>query len=544
MNRCRWGYLPLAGLLVMLSPALRAQQTDSVKRPTRSRSLYEDLQLFSGVLNQIRVNHPDTTINTHGLILAAIRGMVQSADPYSAVLVGATFTPERERAMREGKLAPVPIDFVLSNARAGAPVVTSIVPGSQASRQDILRGDELIAISGQPVLAQSEQELYYTLVGEKNTRVKLTFARTRLDGSRLQFDRDIKRERSDDAGESPVPVVVMLDQQTGYARITTFDSRRVADELHDALGKLERQGMKRLVLDIRDNGGGYIDQASDIAGEFLPKGSIVYTYSGRKEEVSRDTGRVSRSFWSREKRYPMVLMVNGGSASASELVAGALQDHDRALIVGHPSHGKALVMQFFPIEDGGSTLSFVYLNIARIRTPCGRIVQREYRGLSRQDYFRQALTDRDTTGRPSCRTDGGRTVYGGGGVYPDVRLPDEIGDPVWLSRLREAGLIETWTTAWVGANGNVYPKLEALVAAPMLPAPALAEFHKFVEGRSIVVPTGEDADRLLQRELVQQIALTKWGIQGKYYLMALMDPEVKAGVAAFDRAQAILAVSK
>ncbi len=536
--------LALAGALAMPAFPVRAQSPDSAKRPMKARSLYEDLQLFSGVLNQIRVNHPDTTITGHALIMAAIRGMVQSADPYSAVFAGATFTPERERAMREGKLAPVPIDFVFSNARAGAPVVTSIAPGSQASRQDILRGDELIAISGQPVLAQSEEELYYMLVGEKNSRVKLTFARTRLDGSRLQFDRDIKRERADDEGESAVPVVVMLDAQTGYARITTFDTRKVSDELHDALGKLERQGMKRLVLDIRDNGGGYIDQAKDIAGEFLPKGSIVYTYSGRKEEVAKDTGRVSRSFWSREKRYPMVLMVNGGSASASELVAGALQDHDRALIVGHPSHGKALAMQVFPIDDGGSTLSAVYLNIARVRTPCGRIVQREYHGLSRQDYFRQALTDRDTTGRPSCRTDGGRTVYGGGGIYPDVRLPDEIGDPAWLSRLREAGLIETWTTAWVSANGSVYPKLEALVAAPTLPATALAEFHRFAEGRSIVVPPGEDADRLLQRELVQQIALTKWGIQGKYYLMALLDPEVKAGVAAFDKAQAILAVSK
>src|SRR5205085_2115926 len=198
-------------------------------------------------------------------------------------------------------------------------------------------------------------------------------------------------------------------------------------------------GMKRLVLDIRDNGGGYIDQAKTIAGEFLPKGTIVYTEFGRKAEVT-DTGRVERSFWSHEKRYPMILLINDGSASASELVAGALQDHDRALLVGHPSHGKALSMRFFPIDDGGGSLSWIYLNVGRVRTPCGRVVQRDYHGLRHEDYMRRARAERDTAGRPSCKTDAGRVVYGGGGVYPDVVLPPLDLTPVWLSRVREASL--------------------------------------------------------------------------------------------------------
>src|SRR5256886_9199694 len=142
--------------------------------------------------------------------------------------------------------------------------------------------------------------------------------------------------------ETAVPSAFMLDGQTGYVRITNFLNDRVADDLHDALGKLEGQGMKRVVLDVRDNPGGRVDQAAKIAGEFLPKGAIVYTAEGRKADVT-DTSRVSRSFWRSEKRYPIVLLVNDGTASASELVAGALQDHDRALVVGTPTFGKSLL---------------------------------------------------------------------------------------------------------------------------------------------------------------------------------------------------------
>src|SRR3982750_4039019 len=123
-------------------------------------------------------------------------------------------------------------------------------------------------------------------------------------------------------------------------------------------------------------------------------------------------------------------MVNGGTASASELVAGALQDHDRALIVGRPTFGKALLMGGFPLSDG----SLIYLVIRPVKTPCGRIVQREYADISPREYYRLARADRDTAGRPSCRTDHGRTVYGGGGIYPDL-LQEEFTPPGWLSKL-------------------------------------------------------------------------------------------------------------
>jgi carboxyl-terminal processing protease len=294
--------------------------------------------------------------------------------------------------------------------------------------------------------------------------------------------------------------------------------------------------MKRLILDLRDNGGGSVAEAAHVAGEFLPKNAIVYTAEGRKAETT-DTGRVSRSFWRSERHYPIVLLVNSGTASASELVAGALQDHDRALIVGHTTFGKSLLMRGFPMADG----SLIELVIGHVRTPCGRIVQRQYHGISLHDYYRLAGADRDTASRPSCKTDGGRTVYGGGGIYPDVRLPDTPMAALWLARVDEDDLLLKWTGGWVTANAAALPALEAFAAHPVLPAAALSDFRAFAAKDGIEIPSDTASDSMLQRVLVRTVAGTKWGDEGYYRLAAITSPEVAAARSTFDKAQSILA---
>jgi carboxyl-terminal processing protease len=491
--------------------------------------MYEDLQMLSGILNQIRVNHPDT-IDTHDLIMAAIQGMVRAADPHSYVITAVRLSPEKEKALREKKLFPVGISFEYIGA---APVIVGTHPGSSAAKVDLLPGDELIAIDGAPVLAESPFELEVLLAGAKNSPVKLTVERRRSDGTLVQLERTVKRERLDET--TAVPAAFLLDPQTGYVRITSFANEKVSDDLHDAIVGLERRGMQRLVLDLRGNPGGIVDEAAKVAGEFLPSGSIVYTSAGRKADVA-DTGRVKRSFWRSERRYPIVLMINSGSASAAELVAGALQDHDRALVVGRPSFGKSLLMTGFPLADG----SLAVMVFGHVKTPCGRVVQRQYHGISRHEYYRRARAERDTTGRPSCRTDGGRTVYGGGGIYPDVVFPEPEPTPVWLSRVGEEELALQWVAGHLTANASSYVSPETLAATPRLAPSTIAEFRAFAEQQGVPIPPGDSADRRLERYLLVRIASAKWGDVGAYRVAAALDPELGMAVEAFSRAEGIL----
>ena len=507
-----------AFLIAAAAPSAVAQDGGS---PIAKRSAYEDLQMFGQVLNQIRVNHPDS-VDAHELFMAAIEGMLRAADPHSYVIPAVRLVPGKERAFREGKLVPIPVTFGFVG---GAPIVVSVAAGSAARQLDILPGDELIAIDAAPVRAESDEELSIFLAGRKGSTATLSFERRRADGSYAQLQREVKREVVEEA--SAVPVAVLLDSTTGYTRVTTFMGERVADDLHAALDRLERAGMKRLVLDLRDNGGGSVAEAAHVAGEFLPRGAVVYSASGRKAEIT-DTGRVQRSFWRSERRYPIVVMVNAGTASASELVAGALQDHDRALIVGQPTFGKSLLMRGFPMSDG----SVLELVVGQVRTPCGRVVQREYHNISRREYYRLARAERDTAGRPSCHTDGGRTVYGGGGIYPDVRLPETRATPSWLTRVYEQQLMLAWSGSYVDAHGSTMGTLDAFVAAGPLPSATVNDFRTFAAKQGVEVPA--DADAALQRSLRTSVAYARWGTEGAYRMDAMLDGAIRAAVSALD----------
>lgn len=523
MRRVWWCGMVLA---LALGAAARVVAGQDTARVIRKRTPYEDLQMFSQVLNQIRVNHPDS-LESHDLIMAAIRGMVRSADPHSYVIPAVRLDPAKEAQYEAGKLVPVPLTFDMVG---GSPVVVSVAAGSSARHADILPGDLLTAIEGKPVLAESAFELELTLAGPRGSTVELAFERRREDGTPVTLIRLVKRERVD--AEGAVPAAMLLDQTTGYIRITTFMGDKVADDLHKALERLEAAGMRRLVLDLRDNGGGSVDEAARIAGEFLPAGRIVFTATGRKAALT-DTGRVKRAFWKDEKRYPIIVMVNEGTASASELVAGALQDHDRALIYGRPTFGKSLMMRGFPLTDG----SVIVLVVGHVRTPCGRVIQREYRSITRRDYFRLAAAERDTAGRPSCKTTGGRTVYGGGGIYPDVVAPSRV-IPRWMERAREQQVV----LKWAGAHANSAieaTNLDAFLSRLTLMGASLESFRAFSAQQGVVVPTDAETDRLVTRMLLEAVASARWGQEGAYRTAALLDAEIGEVTRLFTRAESL-----
>jgi carboxyl-terminal processing protease len=489
---------------------------------TRPRTAAEDLQLFSQVFNQIRLNHPDS-LDSHRLFMAAIRAMVSATDPHSYVIPSVRLERGKEEQLRAGRLHPVPIEFVFIG---GSAVVSSTAAGTDASRQDILAGDELTMIDGQPMRAESALELEISLAGPRGSAVALTFERRRPDGTYAPLERKVKRERFSE--ETAVPAALMFDDRTGYVRITTFVGDKVAADLRAALQRLEREGMQRLVLDLRQNGGGSVDEAATIAGEFLPTGAVVYTSEGRRA-MAVDTGRVKRSFWRSERAYPMVVMIDDGTASASELVAGALQDHDRATIVGQPSFGKSLMMTGFPLSDG----SVLVLVIGQVRTPCGRAVQRNYRDVSVRNYYRMARAERDTVGRPSCKTTAGRTVYGGGGIYPDVRTPRLPESPRWLQRLNELDVGLGWVGGFVTDQGNALGTLEPFAKAPTLPVGTADAFRAFAAERGVEIARSANDDQVLDRHLVRLVAYAKWGNPGLFQVIARLDPEVATAITHF-----------
>ncbi|MBL8996560.1 MAG: PDZ domain-containing protein [Gemmatimonadetes bacterium] len=517
----------LVGLAVTGWAAEAAAQAAPAKPAapvTRARTAAEDLQLFSQVFNQIRVNHPDS-LDSHRLFMAAIQAMVQATDPHSYVIPAVRLVPGKEEQLRTGKLHPLPVAFYFVG---GTPIVSGVAAGTEASRQDILAGDELVAVDGEPVRAESAIELEIQLAGPKGSTVTLAFERRRSDGSYATLTRKVKRERFSE--ETAVPAAVMLDGTTGYIRITTFVGEKVASDLRSAVERLDKQGMQRLVLDLRQNGGGSVDEAAAVAGEFLPSGAIIYTSEGRRN-VSVDTGRVKRSFWRSERPYPLVVMIDDGSASASELVAGALQDHDRAVIVGQPSFGKSLMMRGFPLSDG----SVIVLVVGQIRTPCGRVVQREYRSLSSRDYYRASRAERDTIGRPTCKTASGRTLYGGGGIYPDIRVPRDEDPPSWHARVNELELPLTWAGGYVTEKGAALGTLDDFAKAPSLPDAALAEFRTFASSRGVDVPSGAPHDEVLRLLLVRTVAAAKWGSAGLYQAEARLDPAIRNAMAQFGK---------
>lgn len=502
------------GFLLFLPQEAAAQEDRG-----RQRSLSEDLQLFSQVLNQIRVNHPDS-VDLHTLVLAAIQGMVEAADPHSWVIPSMRMDPEKEEALRQGRHIYLPVRFEFMG---GSPMVVAVDPGTQASQEDIYPGDVLLKVNGVPVMARNSEELAIQLSGPEDEALELTLERWGLDGSRIVLRRLVPRDRP--GGGTAVPGSTLLQDGIGYVRVMTFDHPEVAEHLRNRLEYLKDEGMRGLVLDLRDNPGGVLDQASEVAGLFLPRGEIVYTSEGRREELV-DTIRVTRSFFRREERYPVAILVNAGTASAAEVVAAAIQDHDRGVVVGRPTFGKALIVSPFIMSDG----SVLMLVVGNVRTPCGRLIQRPYRDVPISRYWALAGLDPDTTQLPSCKSDAGRTLFGGGGIHPDLLLPQAPQPPVWWTRAAEKNLRTRWAGSFVAERSSTLTSVQALLGDAEVGREVVRTFRvRSAEEGLKLDAVGED---VLLSYLLPEVARVRWGLAEAIQVSAALDPAVDLAVGA------------
>jgi len=369
-----------------------------------------DFQLlkFNYLLKKIRDDYVEPTDVTK-LMDGAITGMLESLDPHSVYIP----VQEQSRISEQfaGEFEGIGISFVIQNKIL---TVISPIPGTPADKLGIRAGDRIIEIDGQSAYGITNEQVFEKLRGPKGTSVEVTIDRP---GETETLKFTIIRDK---IPIHSVETSFMLDDKTGYILLNQFTSNTSA-ELDEALQSLEKQGMTQLIFDLRGNSGGYLDQAVKVVDKFIAKGErIVYT-KGRNPASER-------SYYATGSTHPnfdLIVLLNHGSASASEIVAGAVQDLDRGLVAGSRSFGKGLVQSPYPFDDG----SVVRLTTARYYTPSGRLIQRPYdKNIS--DYYMDGLQDEsedsikvtiDST-KEVYYTKAGRTVYGGGGIEPDVKL--------------------------------------------------------------------------------------------------------------------------
>ncbi|HSB56119.1 MAG TPA: S41 family peptidase, partial [Gemmatimonadales bacterium] len=387
---------------------------------------YEQLQTFSSLLNQIRQSYVDS-VSYAELVHAAIDGVLSSLDPHSRFLRRAD--GDRESAYEAGELAGTGIVFDEVDGRL---TVLTVIPRSPAARSGVAPGDRLVSINDTVSAGLSQYEVGLRLLGDKGTKVRLLFER----GSRLEPDSVRVSLKYDYLEPRSVTSVRMVDATTGYLRLSGFHAK-AGEEVERAIKDLKGKGARRLVLDIRGNPGGLVYAAVDVASLFLPKQTLVFKAEGRRPSVNSEYRTEGNGAF---RDLPLMVLIDDGSASASEALAGTLQDHDRALLLGRRSFGKALMQQGYPIPPQGD---LVYLTVGRIATPSGRVIQRAYHGLKASQYYSFAGRSgaaQDTT--TIFHTDHQREVRGGGGIVPDIAIPRAATVPSWWGIAADSGWVE------------------------------------------------------------------------------------------------------
>ncbi|MBI1353966.1 MAG: PDZ domain-containing protein [Acidobacteria bacterium] len=399
-------------------------------RVTSSDVVTEETGRFRQALDLIQQNFADPVDPEAALYHGAIPGMLARLDPHSQF-----FDPERFERLREeqrGEYAGVGMQIRLFR---NDPIVDFPFPGTPAFRAGVRPGDVIQTIDGIPTSGLDVDEVARRVRGRPGTSVRLALSRGGGVG-RL----DVALER-DEIIRPTIPISFELQPGVGYLRITSF-GQTTGTELHKALDDFSKHELRGLVIDLRDNPGGLLQASVDVAGSFLEPGAAIVSHRGRNERRQRYRAPMGGS----PPSYPITVLVNCRSASASEIVAGALQDHDRALIVGSNTFGKGLVQSIYTLPSAAG----LTLTTARYYTPSGRQIQRDWEGLSRDAYYADPCESTFEPQHSELRhTTSGRTVYGGGGIAPDVYMPEQGLTEVqrrWLDERVFARFAETLDT--------------------------------------------------------------------------------------------------
>ncbi|MGE3402749.1 MAG: S41 family peptidase [Vicinamibacterales bacterium] len=493
----------------------------------------DQYRVFTAALSAIEGNYVGEP-ESDRLVYGAISGMLQTLDPHSSFMDPRAYAQMRER--QEGRYYGLGITIQVID---GDITVAALFEGSPAYQSGLRRGDVIARIAGEDTKGWTSDQAVRQLRGPKGTPVSIAIRRAGFDDL---IPVDVIR---DEIHIPTVPAYFMVDAQTGYVRVSEF-GENTDSELGDALEALTRQGMKRLVLDLRNNPGGALDQAIRVSNRFLPRGDMVVYTRGRVPNSDQDYRATERSEY---LDLPMIALVNRSSASASEIVSGALQDHDRSLVVGETTFGKALVQSVYRVSEGAGvavTTAFYY-------TPSGRLIQRPWDD-SFDEYLTYTLRDQDANKTHSADemkyTDAGRKVYSGGGVEPDKRFdgPIEGFNPSRFARtIYNRNLFDTYAQRFsrkgdtrITATRAGLPRelSEDFVVTDAM----VAEFKEHVQQAR--VRWDEEAwvkDQPFIRAMMRyEIDLDLFGVATSRTNLAKADPQLQFALSQFPEAEALL----
>jgi len=498
----------------------------------------EYLRRYTDVLRIVETEYA-TEIEPGELVHASIRGMLRTLDPHSNFLERRDYVNLQERQKGSYHGLGISVQMIEGNL-----TVVSPFEGTPAYRLGIRADDIISKIEGEETRGMALDEAVKRLRGPKGSTVTISITRA---GYAEPLDFTIVR---DEIRLRSVPYSFTLDDNVGYVRIADF-TETTASELEEALQDLRAQNVRGMVLDLRDNPGGLLDQAVSVSNKFLQKGSLIVYTRGRTPGSDQEylANRAST-----HEDLPLVVLVSRGSASASEIVAGAIQDHDRGLIVGENTFGKGLVQSIYRISEGNG----LALTTAKYYTPSGRSIQRDYSG-SFDDYYFSARRQEPPAPQGELKhTDAGREVFGGGGIAPDIHVayPQAPKPILALASHRAVSSYAAYFASKDGrtsdlAGAGVQPD-EIRTKRPQqvrlidrgfeVDDEVLEDFFKFLEGEEIPFSRQElleHRDRLALT-LEGEIISTVWGMEAAQRLYISKDPQVRRAVEALPDAAELL----
>lgn len=475
---------------------------------------YKNVEKFDEIIDYISSYYVDD-VDWDSAMQVAIEALLSELDPHT-VYISARDAELNEENF-QGRYQGIGIQFDIIDSYI---TVITPIPDSPSDRMGLMAGDRIIKINGESAIGLTNSDVPKKLKGPKGTSVNITVIRQEIDEP-LEFT--IIR---DDIPIFTVNAEYLTPDSTGYIFLSRF-AKTTEEEFLESLTRLEQVGMKRLILDLRENAGGYLDQAVKIASLFIPgHKKIVYT-KGRLARFNEDY--YSDTFGNRKVRqYPLIILINHASASASEIVAGAIQDYDRGFIVGTSSFGKGLVQREFPLNDD----SRLRLTISKYYTPSGRLIQRPYKGKKIEQYYLDSFTNIPTdsvqedtvVNRPIYYTASGRTVYGGGGIKPDssIEFVSNIESPGLMLKISQKRIFFELAAKYAQSHHFLKESFISFLQNYQVQENLVQEFYHMVLEKDIAMTAFDlgKNKKYIKNRLKSEIARSLWG-NDKFYIVRL-----------------------